>query len=185
MNVGRISGSGAVLELNKLPDGDVQISNDSEAALLILKRVSEQMVKLGLNPSKWWHPDNMNAKFFSNYAEPEDFWVLSLNGEPIAAQILQFNQRNQDWSPIDKGDSPPAIYIHWLCVVEEFWGKGVSEALVDFAVKLGSSKGAKLVRVDTNAKEKKLSRIYERLGFKLAGIVSEDYRETAFYQREC
>jgi GNAT superfamily N-acetyltransferase len=171
--------------MKTLVTGDIQICNDQESALVVLEMVGKQMLEKGLNPSKWWHPDNMNAEFFANYAEPEEFWVAKSNGEPIAAEILQWTQRNQDWSSVDCGSSPAALYVHWLCVDRRYAGAGLPKLLIDFAVKAARAKGVGLIRVDTNASERKLCNVYEALGFSPVKIIQESYRSTAFYQKEC
>ncbi len=55
--------------------------------------------------------------------------------------------------------------------------------MVDFAEKLAEKHNRELLRVDSNAEETKLRKIYEDLGFNLVTIKQEDYRKTAFYQK--
>ncbi len=42
--------------------------------------------------------------------------------------------------------------------------------MIDFATKLAKRNNINLLRLDTNAKEKKLKKIFEDLGFNLVGI---------------
>lgn len=97
--------------------------------------------------------------------------------------ILQFEQRNQDWTSVDGNQPQKALYIHWLCIYRDFAGRGLPKLMVDFAGKKALEHNIKLLRVDTNADQVKLRKIYEDLGFTLAGIEQEDYRQTAFYQK--
>lgn len=163
----------------------VRVVQDMELALGVLKRVGQWMLDSGMNPSKWWHPDNMTQEFFSEYAEPEEFFVALVDNYPAAAQIIQWDQRNQDWSGIDKGEPPLAVYVHWLCVDHKFSGEGLPNIMIGFAEDLAKSRGINLVRIDTNATELKLRRVYESLGFELVGTQGEGYRTTAFYQKSC
>ena len=142
----------------------------------------KKSLKSGMNPSKWWHPKNMNKKFMLQYAEPEEFYVAIVDDKPAAAMILQNNERNQSWDSMDGKDKKKALYIHWLCVDRAFAGRKLPKHMVDFSINYAQEKGLKIVRVDTNAKEKKLKKLYESLGFKLVGTSKEDYRSTAFYQ---
>lgn len=141
------------------------------------------MQESGKEVSKWWKLENLNSEFLLQYAKPEEFYVALVIGKPAAAAILQLSQSAQDWHNIDKGQPRPALYIHWLCVSRKHSGKGLPKTMVDFAEQKARENGISLMRVDTNAKEKKLREIYEGLGFELAGVIQEDYRTTAFYQK--
>ncbi len=135
-------------------------------------------------PSKWWQLSNLNKQFLFQYAKPDEFFVGLVDRKPAVAAILQIDQKAQDWQIIDQDKPKPALYIHWLCVHRHFSGKGLPQKMIDFAVRLAQKNNIKLLRVDTNAREKKLRKIYEGLGFKLVGIQQEDYRKTAFYQKK-
>ena len=56
--------------------------------------------------------------------------------------------------------------------------------MIDFAEKKARENNINLLRVDTNASETKLRKIYEKLGFRLVAVEQEDYRQTAFYQKK-
>ena len=55
---------------------------------------------------------------------------------------------------------------------------------IDFANNYANYKKIKFLRVDTNANEPKLRKIYEMLGFNLVAIKQEEYRKTAYYQKK-
>ena len=160
----------------------ISIVKDMDRAIGVIHRVGEQLEKSGKNPSKWWKPKNLNRKFLLQYAKPEEFFVALANGKSAAAAILQLSQNAQDWKNIDKDNPQKALYIHWLCVVREFAGQGLSKKMIDFAKEYARKSMVRLLRVDTNADEKKLRKLYEDLGFVLAGEDQEDYRKTAFYE---
>ena len=161
----------------------VKFVQDVDLAISVMRNAGEWLLLSGKNPSKWWQPQNMNREFLLQYANPDEFYVGLIDGKPAVAAIFQFDQRNQDWTSIDKSKHQKALYVHWLCVHRHFAGMGLPEIMVDFAQKKALENNIKLLRVDTNAAHAKLRRIYEDLGFTLVGIEQEDYRKTAFYQR--
>lgn len=163
----------------------VEVIQDCEQAIPVLNKVGRWMLGNGINPSRWWHPDNMNKEFLLKYAEPEEFYVALVDGKPAAVEVLQWDQRNQDWGNVDKEESPPALYIHWLCVDRAFAGQEMPKVMVTFAEDLATSRNVSLVRVDTNASEMRLRELYEHLNFQLVATETEDYRTTAFYQKPC
>ncbi len=160
------------------------VLQDMDIAISVMRKTGQWMLDSGKKPSKWWQPQNMNKDFFSEYAEPEDFYTAIANGKPAAAAIFQWNQRNQDWSSVDQNESQKALYIHWLCVDREFAQMDMPKLMIDFAGELAQTKQVTLLRVDTNADEKKLRGIYEKLGFQLVKILEEEYRTTAFYEKD-
>ena len=123
-------------------------------------------------------------KFLFQYARPEEFYVGLVNNKPAVAAILQADQKAQDWKGIDKGAPQLALYIHWLCVHRQFADMELPKIMIDFATRLAKERNIELLRVDTNAKEMKLRKIYENLGFRLVGVEQGDYRKTAFYQKK-
>lgn len=159
------------------------IQND-KLAIEVLFSVGVWMEKADIKTSCWWQPKNLNKEFLFNYAKPEEFYVGLIDLKPSAAMVLQINESNQEWSDIDKGLKKTALYIHWLGVTEESKGKGFSKQMVDFAKELAISKGIFLLRLDTDAEEIKLKQKYESMGFVLLAEIQEEYRKTAFYQKE-
>jgi len=161
----------------------LEFKQDVDKTIALLREAATWLLKSGKEPSKWWQLDNLNKTFLFQYARPEDFYVGLVNDEPAVAAILQTAQEAQDWKSVD-GDQPqPALYIHWLCVSRQFAGQGLTASMIDFATGLAGEKGLSLLRVDTNANEQKLRKIYTELDFKLMNTMKDDYRETVLYQK--
>lgn len=162
----------------------IKFIQDVAKAIEVMRDAGKWLEESGKKPSKWWQLTNLNRKFLSQYAKPEEFYVGLINRKPAVAAILQINQNVQDWQFVDKEKPSPALYIHWLCVHRGFSGKNLSKYMMDFAAKKAKREKIKFLRVDTNAGEIKLRQIYEKLGFTLVDIIQEDYRQTVFYQRK-
>ena len=162
-----------------------EIIQDMDQAITVLHSVAIWLEKSGKNPSKWWQPKNMNREFFLQHAEPSEFYVVLVEGAPAAAAILQNTERNQSWKSIDKDKKVTALYIHWLCVSREFAGTGLPNIIINFAAQKALSCNIHVLRLDADAKEKKLTEIYEKLGFYLVTIEQDSHGETAFYQKTC
>jgi len=162
----------------------INILNDMNKAIDVMRKAATWLLESGKNPSKWWRLENLNSKFLLQYAKSSEFYVLLIDKKPAAAAIFQTNQNSQDWQSIDKNNHKHALYIHWLCVDPVFSGKGLPKLMVEFAKTKAKENNIGLLRVDTNANEIKLRQIYEKLGFSLVAIEKEDYRETAFYEKK-
>lgn len=162
----------------------ITIVQDVDMALSVLHEVGTWLETSGKNPNKWWQPQHMNRDFMLQQAEPNEFYVALVDNIPAAAVILQDNQRNQDWHYIDKEKEVKALYIHWLCVARKFAGQDLPKVLIAFATEFAKKNNLSVLRLDTNAEEKKLMEMYKKLGFHLMGIDKEDYRNAAFFQKE-
>lgn len=169
--------------LRKVING-IKIIQDMDQALLVMNDAGQWLLESGKNPDKWWHPKNMNKTFMLKHAEPSEFYVALVEGKPAASVVLQDNERNQSWEPVDKGEPMQALYLHWVCVSRGFAGMNLPRALVDFANQQAKIRQFKLLRLDTNADEGKLCKVYEDLGFKLMAIEQEADGRVAYYQKE-
>lgn len=160
----------------------MEIVQDMDRAILVMYEVGMWMKESGMNPSKWWDPQNMNRDFLLRHTEPNEFYVALVNNKPVASVILQETERNQSWKSVDRENPQKALYIHWLCVSRDFAGQGFSKTMVDFAAQEAEKRGFKLLRLDTNADKESLCKLYEGLGFRIMGT-EKDIRTTAFYQK--
>ncbi len=161
----------------------VEIINDVDKSISVMKDAGRWLEESGKNPTKWWKPDNMTLDLFSPYSKLNEFYVVLVNKISTAAAILHIEECCQDWKSIDKNKSVSALYIHWLCVKRQYAGKGLPKIIISFAEQKAKENGVGFLRVDTNAQETKLRKIYGDLGFKLISIVHDDYRDTAFYHK--
>lgn len=156
----------------------IKIVQDVDASISVMLDAGIWLEESGKNPSRWWHPKNMNRSFLLQHIEPNEFYTVLVDGKPAASVVLQDNERNQSWKSIDKDKKQSALYIHWLCVGRQYAGMGLPKVMINFAHLQAKKRKLPLLRLDTIAHEMKLRNIYENLGFHLAGID----KKTAFYQ---
>lgn len=158
------------------------IVQDANKALEVLQSVTEWMEKTNKS-SDHWQSQNMNQQFMLQRAAESEFYAVLIGKTPVAAVILQDNQSNQSWESVDKNQTQPALYVHWLCVHPGYRGTGLPKILLDFAAKHAVALGLHLLRLDTNADEPKLMKVYDGLGFNLVSVEQAGAHRTAFYQK--
>ncbi|MFA5136077.1 MAG: GNAT family N-acetyltransferase [Patescibacteria group bacterium] len=156
----------------------IKIIQNADYAIKVMHEAGRWLEESGKNPSQWWHPSNMNQAFLFKHAEPDEFYAALIEDMPAAAMVLQESERNQSWAYIDKQRKQKALYIHWLCISRRFAGRHLPGVMVRFAKQIATGRGFAVLRLDTNAGEFKLKKIYETLGFDLRGV----QEETAFYE---
>lgn len=89
------------------------------------------------------------------------FFIADVNGEPAGAVKFQLEDR-LFWPDLPGDDS---AFIHRLVVRRRYKGRGVSTALMAFAVSRARTLGKRYLRLDCDASRPKLSRLYEGFGF--------------------
>ncbi len=160
---------------------EISFTQDVDKIITVLQNAGEWLLKSGKNPSKWWQLQNLNKQFLFQYVKPEEFYVGLVDGQPAVAAIIQKDPKTQEWTGIDKNKPQPALYIHWLCVDRHFAGKGLTNEMMNFVENLATKENIPCLRVDTNASEDKLRKIYENLGFELVTVQRENDRDMALY----
>lgn len=173
----------SIIEGKEIDSKSVSFAQDMDLAISVMRDAGKWMLETGKNPSKWWQLQNLNRDFLLQHAKEDEFYVCLVDGTPAAAEILQLSQDVKEWQTIDKDNPQRALHIHWLCVARELAGRGLPKVMVDYAAQKAKEQNVTLLRIDTNADEMKLRKIYESLGFQLVAEIQEDYRRTAFYQK--
>lgn len=153
-----------------------------DQSISVMRHAAQWMLESGKEVTKWWDLKNLHKDFLLEHAKEDEFYVGLIDDKPVVTAVLQIEQNAQDWSKVNT-PKEPALYIHWLAVRRDFAGKDLPKAMVDFAEELAKKKKIKFLRADTDAKNPKLRKVYEDLGFNLVGTIDEGYRETAFFQK--
>ena len=98
-------------------------------------------------------------------------YVLEEGGEVLASVILNSFQPAEyaeiPW--LYPAEGKEALVIHTLCVSPRAAGRGLATKLIEFACGFAYGRGAKVIRLDTNAKNAPARRLYLRNGWRLAG----------------
>lgn len=102
-----------------------------------------------------------------------DMYVAEYDGKVVATGIINKIQVNVyldcDWeykAPDDK-----VCVLHTLAVDPDTRGLGVGPAFVDFYEKTAKEQGCEVLRIDTNARNLRARKMYERLGYVETDIV--------------
>lgn len=102
-----------------------------------------------------------------------DMYVAELDGEVAATGVINQIQvdvyADCDW--IWKGPDDDVSVLHTLAVDPETRGQGIGPAFVRFWEELAAESGCSILRIDTNAINKRARRMYAKLGYTESGIV--------------
>ena len=109
-----------------------------------------------------WRDDELQAARIAADVEAGLFHVAECAGE--AAGVVKFQLEELLFWP----DAPPteSAFVHRLAVRRRFAGRGISSALLTWAVQEARSQGRQYLRLDCEASRAKLRAVYERFGFR-------------------
>lgn len=125
-----------------------------------------------------WFTEDINIEAVEGYINRGVLYVAEIQNA-ICGTLAYEIEDPIFWPEIPAGQS---AYVHRLVCSRSFAGKGVSSAMLDWAVNKAKQEDRRDLRLDTDAKRKKLMEVYERYGFKLVAIRRIlDFLESALY----
>ena len=102
-----------------------------------------------------------------------DMYVAELDGRVVATGIINKTQVNVylecDWEY--KAPEDRICVLHTLAVDPDVRGMGIGPAFVRFYEKTGKDWGCEVLRIDTNARNKRARKMYSSLGYIETDIV--------------
>ena len=100
-------------------------------------------------------------------------YVAELDGRVVATGIINKTQVNVylecDWEY--KAPEDRICVLHTLAVDPDVRGRGIGPAFVRFYEKTGKDWGCEVLRIDTNARNKRARKMYSSLGYIETDIV--------------
>ena len=103
----------------------------------------------------------------------DDMYVAEYGGRVVASGIINKTQVNVyldcDWEY--KAPDEKICVLHTLAVDPDARGLGIGPAFVRFYEEIGKDWGCEVLRIDTNARNKKARKMYAKLGYIETDIV--------------
>jgi ribosomal protein S18 acetylase RimI-like enzyme len=110
--------------------------------------------------------------------ERGELYLVEVDGEPAATVTLLWDD------PFFWGTQPPdAAYVHKLAIRRVFAGRGLGEAIVEWADRQAAAAGRRYLRLDCMRDNDRIRRYYERLGFEHRGDRDHPRFPAALYER--
>jgi GNAT superfamily N-acetyltransferase len=134
-------------------------SDDTEQIAGVLLEAAQWLEQSGM---KMWRGDELSPPRVASDVEAGLFYVAECDGE--TAGVVKFQLEDELFWP----DVPAAqsAFVHRLAVRRRFAGRGVSTALLTWAVENTRSLGRDYLRLDCEASRSKLRSFYENFGFR-------------------
>lgn len=130
-------------------------------AILVSEILREAAGWLEARGTPLWRDNELLPEKIEAEVNDGRFWIAEFGGAPAGCVRFQLHDP-EFWPEIPAGAS---AFIHRLAVRRAFAGRGVSTALIDFAVKRTAELRLPHLRLDCEANTAKLCALYERHGF--------------------
>ena len=144
---------------------------DLEELYGLYRRTAEAMKEEGLNQWNWGvYP---TEEMIRGDVERGEMYV-ALEGGRIEAAIALTETVDPEYTEVSwTGGMRPGIF-HRLAVNPALQGTGIGGDMLDDAIQLLRRAGCDCVRCDTNTKNRRALRLYEKMGFRKCGTVHWD-----------
>lgn len=140
----------------------ITIKQAEEKDILVLEEIYLDVVQwLDSINKPLWSKERVSWQRLSKEFLIEDFYIAHINNNPAGCMAL-IDCDSLIWPEIEKGQS---LFAHKLAVQRFAAGRGISQALLKYAVDKCREKGIKFLRLDTDANRENLMNIYEDFGF--------------------
>jgi ribosomal protein S18 acetylase RimI-like enzyme len=146
---------------------------DISSILNIIEDARALSRKLG--STQWLAKDGYpNVETFSHDIKHQELYVVTLNEAVIGVMALSLRGEST-YQVIYSGQwlTSGSNYgvMHRLAVKKEYYGQGVSTALLDFAQTYFKQHNRTSIRIDTFKKNQPMLHLVEKLGYKYCGII--------------
>ena len=147
-------------------------NNDLEAIVSIYDHTHDAE-EAGLTTTGWVREIYPVRAVAEQSLERDDMYVAEYDGKVVATGIINQIQVNVyldcDWE--HKASDDEISVLHTLAVDPEARGLGIGPAFVGFWEELAREQGCKVLRIDTNARNKRARAMYAKLGYTERDIV--------------
>ena len=142
-------------------------------AILALIRRSVPLMRAAGNLQ--WDDDYPNAEVFTEDIRLRQLWVAILDRQVAGVAAITTDQ-SPEYAEVGWDLKETAVVVHRLAVDPDFRGQGVAEALMQQAETVAQNWGICVLRVDTNTRNLATQGLLPKLGYKLAGEISLEFR---------
>lgn len=149
----------------------------ADEAIAVMREVAAWGRRQGYRvwPEAWLTSEEL----ITEDAQPENFCIGEINGEPVCAFILQWQDREY-WPDAPRSE---AAYIHKFCVRRKFAGMDMTGRVVEAIKAECVQRGVGFIRLDTALDEQVIKKIYLNAGFQIVKVIDcGNGRSMALYE---
>lgn len=154
---------------------------DQPEVMAVFKRAAEKIHKKNVDHWQYWHnpPQEKLDWLEEGLRNKEYFFIENETGTRIGmVRILDEDQLY--WGE----QTEKAKYVHSLVVEDAYNGQGLGAKILEAIATQAKAQGCRYLRLDADARNPRLCRYYEALGFEHVGQKKLTISSYNLYQRE-
>lgn len=153
------------------------VSSDVEDVLSLLLEAAQWIESKGIDQ---WRVRDFTEEMVQEYFNGREIYLALFNGKPIGTFALQWSDESI-WKELDNQESG---YLHRLAVSRIYSGKGIGNALLNWAEQYIASKGKRYFRLDCMADNVGLNQFYQSAGFMFKVRIDHQTWSAHLYEKE-
>ncbi|MBW2962956.1 GNAT family N-acetyltransferase [Mesonia aestuariivivens] len=154
---------------------------DLPTVLNLFKEAAERIHKMNIDHWQYWkNPPKEKIQWVKEGIKNKEFFFIE-DTEGLLIGVVRILQEDLRYWGKQK---EKASYIHSLVVQEKYNGKGMGTKIIHEIEKKAHYANTSYLRLDADAKNPKLCKYYENLGFEKAGIKELQLSTYQLYQKK-
>lgn len=152
----------------------------------ILQITKEVIVVLNAEGNYQWDSNYPLESDFLRDIEKDVLWVAVVDDQEVAGFAALTEDQPEEYQDAGMDISITTVVPHRVAVSLQHQGHGIATHFMSIAEELSRQRGYKCIRVDTNAKNTRMQRVFEKAGYTFAGEIMfkhkpELYGKMTFY----
>jgi GNAT superfamily N-acetyltransferase len=123
-----------------------------------------------------WDDEYPNEQVFSADIDANQLWIAEPHEGALAGVAAITTDQSPEYADVGWDIHEAAIVVHRLAVDPAFRGAGIAAALMQQAETVARDRGITILRIDTGMQNAATQRLFQKLGYSLAGEISLNFR---------
>lgn len=136
----------------------------------IMAIVQETIEDLSKEGNVQWSDEYPMEEHFLNDISNNQLYIFE-TGDRVAGFICINTDEDVAYQGVNWRKNEPAIIIHRFAVKRDNQNGGIGTRLLEYAFRFARNKGLSYVKVDTNSKNSRMNRLFQKMGFELVGQI--------------
>lgn len=156
-------------------------STDQDRVLQLFKASAERIKKMNIDHWQYWtNPPIEKIEWVEEGIQNKEFFFIETLDADVIGMVRIMDEDLLYWGK----QEAPAKYIHSLVVTENYNGQGIGKQIIQNIAERAKAEHCRYLRLDADAKNPKLCRYYENLGFNKVGTKELPLSTYNLYQKE-
>ncbi|GAB3002202.1 hypothetical protein GCM10027284_19920 [Cyclobacterium sediminis] len=154
---------------------------DLTLVLNLLKEAAEKINRMQIDHWQYWkNPPQEKVRWIEEGIKNGEFFFIDDQDKNNIGMVRMLNEDLLYWGK----QKDKAIYVHSLIVKEAYNGRGIGQRILEEIGHKAKKNECQYLRLDSDSKNPKLCKYYEKLGFKKVGVKDLPLSTYNLYERK-